>query len=55
MIESVASDNLFGPVVTFTRENIKMTNVTVMVRCTGQTDLYIKVNGTKEFSTEEVL
>jgi len=45
MIESVASDNLFGPVVTFTRENIKMTNVTVMVRCTGQTEAAIKESG----------
>ncbi len=45
MIGSVDSVSLCGRVVTFTKESIKMMNVTVTERCTGQTGAVIRVNG----------
>ena len=45
MIESVDLVSLCGRVVTFIRGNTRTMNVTVTVRCTGQTAVVTRVNG----------
>lgn len=45
MIERADLGNLCGLVVTFTKGNIRMMNVTVTARCTGQTEVATRANG----------
>ena len=50
MIARMELGNLLGQAEMFTRENLKMMSVKVMVRCTGQMVVVTKVNGLMVFN-----
>ena len=52
MIESLVSVSLHGQVVTYIKEITKMTREMALVKCTGQMEASIKVNGKMGYSME---